>query len=225
MIIHDPPPLRLHNFLTDRKEILTVRDNHVGVYVCGITPYDASHLGHAFTYVHFDVLIRDLIFPHHECSIAQTECALAEPLARCWLHPAMVTNQAKKMSKSEGNMIFVKDLQKVGADAARLCILACHYRRTWNFQHGDIRRAENLADLFRQVGRRQSGLGGNLDPSPYEHRFLAALSDDLDTPGALRTMEQLAREILRDASRRVAAAKGFINRACNLLGIRLRFGN
>jgi cysteinyl-tRNA synthetase len=166
----------------------------------------------------------DLIFPHHECSLAQSECALAMPLAHIWLHTAMVTNQGKKMSKSEGNMVFINDLQPIGPDAARLCILACHYRKTWNFQDGHIRRAQDLADLFRQVGRWQSGSGAALDPSPYEHRFLAALSDDLDTPEALRTMEQLAREILRDASRRVAAAKGFLNRAFSILGIRPRFG-
>ncbi|MEJ2163975.1 MAG: hypothetical protein P8X90_00500 [Desulfobacterales bacterium] len=107
-----------------------------------------------------------------------------------------------------------------GADAARLCILLCHYRNTLDFQDRQTRKAQELAALFREVWRMQSGSGTMLDPSPYEQRFHAAMNDDLDTPAALGVLERLAKEILRDASRRISTAKGFLSRACNILGIR-----
>ena len=71
----------------------------------------------------------DLIFPHHECEIAQTEAATGAPFARYWLHNGMVNLGAEKMSKSLGNTLWIREiLKRHDADAVRLWILGTHYR-------------------------------------------------------------------------------------------------
>ena len=395
--------MRLRNSLTGNKEVFFAEDNHVSVYVCGVTPYDITHLGHAFTYTHFDVLVRylrylgyrvtyvqnltdvdddilrkakelgkdwrllgeknadrfledmkwlgnlqpdiypratdvipdiinlaqnlltkgwayekngnvyfevssykpfgrlsklpedqwlivanergnhpqdpnkqnpidfvlwqsakegepswsspwgmgrpgwhiecsvmstkflgspvdikggggDLIFPHHECSLAQSECSTGKPLARYWVHTGMVRYRGEKMSKSLGNMVFVKDLKELGPNATRLCLLNHHYGQTWLFDENEKKKATEQAELIHEVWRRQSGHGTRLAPEPYEQSFHNTLADDLDTPTALRTMLDLATDILSDNSRNVADAKGLLNRACTILGLEIRYG-
>jgi cysteinyl-tRNA synthetase len=166
----------------------------------------------------------DLTFPHHECSIAQSECATGRNFVRHWLHTAMVEYEGEKMSKSLGNMIFVKDLRELGSNAARICILSHQYRSTWSFDGKEEHKAKELSALFQEVWRMPSGPGAPLDAKTYERRFCEALDDDLDTPEALRVMEQLARDILMDASRNVSEAKGLLNRKMNVLGLRMRYG-
>jgi cysteinyl-tRNA synthetase len=167
---------------------------------------------------------RDLIFPHHECSLAQCECATGQTLARYWMHTGMVRYRKEKMSKSLGNMVFVTDLKGIGTNATRLCLLNHHYGRTWEFDEAVKKKATEQAELFQEVWRRQSGHGNRLATEPYEQRFYDALADDLDTPSALSSMQQLATAILSDSSQNVADAKGVLNRACNILGLEIRFG-
>ena len=78
----------------------------------------------------------DLIFPHHESEIAQSECATdIHPFVRVWMHTAMVRYQGEKMSKSLGNMVFVRDaLKQYDADAIRLYLLNHHYRTPWEYE-------------------------------------------------------------------------------------------
>jgi L-cysteine:1D-myo-inositol 2-amino-2-deoxy-alpha-D-glucopyranoside ligase len=395
--------MRLRNSLTGKKEVFTARGNHVSMYVCGVTPYDITHLGHAFTYTHFDVLVRylryrgyrvtyvqnltdidddilrkakelgqdwralgekngdrflgdmkwlgnlqpdlypratdvmpdiinltkdllekgwayenngsvyfkvysykdfgrlsklpedqwliianergnhpkdpnkrnpidfvlwqaaktgepswpspwglgrpgwhvecsamcmkflgrtvdikgggrDLIFPHHECSLAQCECVTGQTMARYWVHTGMVRYRGEKMSKSLGNMVFVKDLKGLGTNATRLCLLNHHYGQTWEFDEAVKKKATEQAGLFQEVWRRQSGHGSRLTPEPYEQSFHDALADNLDTSEALRIMEHLATDILSDSSRDVADAKGLLNHACSVLGLEMRYG-
>lgn len=128
------------------------------------------------------------------------------------------------MSKSLGNMVFVKDLKELGPNATRLCLLNHHYGRTWLFDENEKKKATEQAGLFQEVWRRQSGGGSRLTPEPYERRFHDAMADDLDTPTALRTMHDLATDILGDTSRNVADAKGLLNRACTILGLEIRYG-
>jgi L-cysteine:1D-myo-inositol 2-amino-2-deoxy-alpha-D-glucopyranoside ligase len=166
----------------------------------------------------------DLIFPHDECSLAQCECATGQPLARYWVHTGMVRYRGEKMSKSLGNMVFVKDLKELGPNATRLCLLNNHYGRTWLFDEDKKRKARKQVELFQEVWRRQSGHGNRLSPEPYEQRFHDALADDLDTPVALLTMHDLATDILSDISRDVSDAKGLLNRLCTILGLEIRYG-
>ena len=107
----------------------------------------------------------DLIFPHHECEAAQSAAATGEPLTRHWAHTGMVGYQGTKMSKSLGNLVFVRDLLKTWEPAAiRLAILAHRYRLDWEWE-------------------------GHL---PVVDEVRAALDDDLDTPAALAAIDAAA---------------------------------
>ena len=128
------------------------------------------------------------------------------------------------MSKSLGNMVFVKDLYSMGVNGARICLLSQKYGQTWTFDKGAKHTAVEQGALFSQVWRHQSGLGASLDPKPYEQRFYEAMDDDLDTPKALEVMLELAVDILSDSSRDVSDAKGLLSRACNVLGLVIQYG-
>lgn len=94
----------------------------------------------------------DLLFPHHECEIAQVEGATGqEPFVRYWFHTAMVEHEGEKMSKSLGNLVMARDLlQDYTADALRLYMASHHYRHPWHYDAGELRVAQSLA----AVGRR-----------------------------------------------------------------------
>jgi L-cysteine:1D-myo-inositol 2-amino-2-deoxy-alpha-D-glucopyranoside ligase len=168
----------------------------------------------------------DLVFPHHECEIAQAEPITGQaPFARCWLHTAMVEHAGAKMSKSLGNLIMVRDL--LGhwtADTVRLYLGGHHYRRSWSHDPGDLARADGLARLLRNAVTAAGGDGGEgLDVSGPEAHFTAAMNDDLDTPTALVRLEELGGDILAAAraGRRVAPAQARLRRLARIFGLRL----
>ena len=81
----------------------------------------------------------DLVFPHHEGEIAQSESLTGEPLARHWLHSAMVSYEGEKMSKSLGNLVFVSDLLKTADPRAiRLALMQHHYRAGFEWHDTDL---------------------------------------------------------------------------------------
>lgn len=136
----------------------------------------------------------DLIFPHHEAEIAQAESITGkEPFVRYWMHVAMVDYQGEKMSKSLGNLVYVKDLLKTySADAVRLCLLRHHYREPWEFFDDDMKACRELADTIRQAAPASVPSGERLDPEPYRSRFLDAMDSDLDTGRAELALRDLA---------------------------------
>ena len=133
----------------------------------------------------------DLIYPHHENEIAQSEAATGKrPFARFWVHVAPVRLGGKKMSKSDGNMVFVRDaLREHTPQALRLYLLDVHHRRP--FDHDDrrlARSAERAAALAERLGR------GRLGPIGRDHatrEVLDALNDDLHTDRAIRALERV----------------------------------
>ena len=129
----------------------------------------------------------DLIFPHHEAEIAQAEAVTgAEPFVRYWMHVAMVDYQGEKMSKSLGNLVYVKNLiQTYSADAIRMSLLRHHYREPWEFFDGDTRECEVIADNMRNAVKVTGSGGAILDPAPFREAFLAAMDNDLETGLAL----------------------------------------
>jgi cysteinyl-tRNA synthetase len=143
----------------------------------------------------------DLIFPHHECEIAQAETVTGkEPFVRYWMHAAMVDYQGEKMSKSLGNLVYVKDLLKTYTpDAVRLTLLKHHYRDPWEFFDEDMPGSQEIADVIRQARPTEAPEGETLDPQPYKQRFLNAMDDDLDTGAAEMALRDLALAI-RDAN-------------------------
>ena len=141
----------------------------------------------------------DLVFPHHESEIAQSELATGErPFARVWMHAAMVAYQGQKMSKSLGNLVRVSDvLETYRPDTLRLYLLSHHYREPWEYQDDEIdtwdavRRDLSEASEFATFGRDIV-----VDVSAHRERFYNAMSDDLGTPEAIDALRGVAQVIL-----------------------------
>jgi len=134
----------------------------------------------------------DLIYPHHESEIAQTEAVDGHPLARHWVHVAMVEMDGIKMSKSLGNLVFVSDALRAAPPAAVRLLLASHHHRTsWEYDDLELRTASARHRAYLDCVHR----GGVLDKdeaSELERAFFDRLDDDLDTPGALLVLDGMA---------------------------------
>lgn len=135
----------------------------------------------------------DLIFPHHENEIAQSVCAHGgKPFARWWLHNGFLNVDSTKMSKSLGNVLLVRDLRKQApGEAIRLLLLTAHYRQPLDWSD------EVLAETRRKLDRLYGALRELADVSPAVAErayapFMDALEDDLNTPGALAQLFDLA---------------------------------
>ncbi|HEV8654400.1 MAG TPA: cysteine--tRNA ligase [Candidatus Limnocylindria bacterium] len=152
----------------------------------------------------------DLVFPHHENEIAQSECATRQrPFVSWWMHTGPVRLEAEKMSKSRGNMIFVRTaLETTTRQALRLYLLDSHYRRPFDHDGARLARAgERASALADALGR---GPVGPLGRDRVTREVLAALDDDLDTRTAIRALERESRNAsaaakpsLRHIARRV----------------------
>jgi len=135
----------------------------------------------------------DLIFPHHECEIAQSEAVTGVPFVRHWLHSAMVAYEGEKMSKSLGNLVFISDLrQTADPRAIRLALLHHHYRSGFEWHDTDIQDGTALLHRLVAAAARPDGP----DPAPFAARVRDAIDDDLDAPRALDALGELADAIL-----------------------------
>ena len=141
----------------------------------------------------------DLVFPHHEAEVAQSELAFGvQPFARYWVHVAMVDYQAEKMSKSLGNLVLVRDvLADYHPDALRLYLCANHYRASWEYRDAEIETWARLADDLREaVDFPAYGIEEEVDVSPFRERFFNALDDDLNIPIAIEALREIGEAIL-----------------------------
>jgi cysteinyl-tRNA synthetase len=131
----------------------------------------------------------DLVFPHHENEIAQTEAARNKPLARIWMHNGMVRLEGEKMAKSVGNIFLLHEaLDQAGRDALIMYFVSGHYRQPLAYSQDALDEAAASVERVRDFARR-------LDPEtpadgiePYAERFFAALADDFNTPAARAAM-------------------------------------
>lgn len=129
----------------------------------------------------------DLIFPHHECEAAQSESATGKPFVRHWLHQAMVRMDGEKMSKSLGNLVFVSELRsRVDPMIIRLLLLDHHYRVEWEYHEAGLDQATHRHAAW---ARAASGVDEDVTDA-----VRAALDDDLDTPRALRIVDDAVHE-------------------------------
>jgi L-cysteine:1D-myo-inositol 2-amino-2-deoxy-alpha-D-glucopyranoside ligase len=133
---------------------------------------------------------RDLIFPHHESEIAQSESLTGlRPFARIWMHAGMVRYRGQKMSKSLRNLVLVRDLlDRYDADSIRVLLLRHHYRESWEFSQSQL---EEAADWTRRLAEASARVSGST-AGPALAQIRAALEDDLDTPLALQLLRQAA---------------------------------
>ncbi len=162
----------------------------------------------------------DLMFPHHENEIAQSQCAHGgAPLARTWLHNGMLTGDGEKMSKSLGNFLVLGDvLQEAPGEAVRYYLLKTHYRQSLDWTADGLRQARQELDRFyralRGLPRPAIGLNDEVDPA-----VLAALEDDLNTPQAIAELHRLVTELNKaDDTERPARAAALLASAA-LLGL------
>ncbi len=146
---------------------------------------------------------RDLIFSHHESERAQSESLTGKkPFARSWMHTGMVRYDGRKMSKSLGNLVKVSQaLQRAPAAAVRLYLISHRYGRDWDFEWNGLARAAKFVDAMGKFLADDSRSGGRRRKTPGRAlmvEFNAALSDDLDTPRAVRALRAAVRQ--RDAA-------------------------
>ncbi len=156
----------------------------------------------------------DLVFPHHECEIAQTENATGQkPFTRYWVHVGMVEYQGEKMSKSLGNLVLASEALKLyNADTIRLYLFSHHYREAWEYQDDEVDDWARLSDDLREaVNFTSYGIEEEVEVALEEARFYAALENDLDTGSAIEALRDIATAILeapeeddfRDAQKRL----------------------
>ncbi len=168
----------------------------------------------------------DLIFPHHENEIAQTEAYTGKPpFVRYWLHNAWVKAGEEKMSKSLGNFVTIGDaLEHWPADAIRLWVLTSHYRTPLTYTEEALAAAKRGAERLRIAGRAPAdGSDDPLDGAPYREQFIEAMDDDLNTSKALAALFDLAHEInrARDGGRAVGDAQAVLLELADVLGLTL----
>ena len=167
----------------------------------------------------------DLIFPHHECEIAQAENSTGvEPFVHHWVHVGMVEYQGEKMSKSLGNLVLVREeLKHYSPDAFRLYLFRHHYRTPWEYIDGEIAEWQDVANDLAAIAQLPlTAATLELDPAPYREQFLAALDDDLDTPGAVEALVELGGAIRgsHDA-RNTSVAQQALRELGGILGLSL----
>ncbi|BAZ48168.1 cysteinyl-tRNA synthetase [Nostoc sp. NIES-4103] len=167
----------------------------------------------------------DLVFPHHENEIAQSEAVTGKPLSRYWLHNGMVKVDGEKMSKSLGNFTTIRDLLDRGVDpmAVRLFVLTAQYRKPIDFTNEALTAATNGWHTLKegllfgyQYGEKLGwGLGtgdwelgiGNQLPSTKSlilnsvvERFCEVVNDDFNFPGGLTVLFELAKKLQREGN-------------------------
>ncbi|HWQ70155.1 MAG TPA: cysteine--tRNA ligase [Patescibacteria group bacterium] len=154
----------------------------------------------------------DLIFPHHENEIAQSECATGKPFARYWIHNGFVNIRAEKMSKSLGNILTIRELLgRISPCAFKLFLLGTHYRAPVDFSEDALISATAAAARFHtvleEVQRFRDVQGSNadlshIDPLPLsdqireaEQEYADAMDDDFNTPRALAALFNLTKGV------------------------------
>jgi cysteinyl-tRNA synthetase len=147
----------------------------------------------------------DLVFPHHEDEIAQSEGATGKPFVKHWLHGAHLLVEGKKMSKSLGNFFTLRDLLSKGFTGReiRYLLLTAHYRETFNFTLGGLDGARtSLARIDECVGKLRELAGGATAPADEKliQQFTEALDEDLNISGAWGVVF----EWVRETNRRIA---------------------
>lgn len=154
----------------------------------------------------------DLVFPHHENEIAQSEAATGKLYAQAWMHAGAVRVDGEKMSKSLGNFFTIRDvLAKYQPEVVRYLLVSSHYRSPINYAEDSLREAKGALERFYHALKglpTVAPVGGE----DFVARFGAAMDDDFNSPEACAVLFELAREINRLRDTDTAAAAGLAAR-------------
>jgi cysteinyl-tRNA synthetase len=173
---------------------------------------------------------QDLIFPHHENEIAQSECFTGKkPFARIWMHNGLFQLGDVKMSKSIGNIVGIKQiLEKHSADGFRMFVLGSHYRNPLTFSDEAIEAAEKGLDRLIQAANSEPSTvkteAGKIDARSARQKFSEVMDDDFNTPQALAVLFDIARDINRgiEQGADVSEARHALKELSGVLGLTLK---
>ncbi|WP_312762555.1 cysteine--tRNA ligase [Stutzerimonas balearica] len=161
----------------------------------------------------------DLVFPHHENEIAQSEAATGKLYANAWMHAGAVRVDGEKMSKSLGNFFTIREvLEKYHPEVVRYLLVSSHYRSPINYSEDSLREAKGALERF------YNGLKGLPDAQPaggetFVGRFGAAMDDDFNSPEACAVLFDMVREVNRLRESDVQAAAALAARLKELAGV------
>ena len=174
----------------------------------------------------------DLVFPHHENEIAQSEALHGKPFAKYWLHNSFVQVEAEKMSKSLGNFRTIQDvLQQYSADTIRMFILQTHYRSPIEFTGESMDAAKTsmgrLIRAARVVENEQSGNGfvqpeTDADLKPFADDFFGAMDNDFNTPVAVSVLFALSDKVFQSDLEHAGKYAHALKHYASILGFSLQ---
>ncbi|MHA6493230.1 cysteine--tRNA ligase [Pseudomonas borbori] len=161
----------------------------------------------------------DLVFPHHENEIAQSEAATGKLYANAWMHAGAVRVDGEKMSKSLGNFFTIREvLEKYHPEVVRYLLVASHYRSAINYSEDSLKEAKGALERFYHA------LRGLPEAAPsggegFVARFSAAMDDDFNSPEACAVLFEMVREVNRLRDSDLPAAAGLAARLKELAGL------
>ena len=170
---------------------------------------------------------QDLIFPHHENEIAQSECFTdVRPFVRFWIHNGLMQLGEDKMSKSTGRIVSINNaLDKYSADALRLWVIGSHYRSPLVYSDESLEAMERGAERLRRVVRIKSEgrADARIDVNSYRRTFIEAMDDDFGTSQASAVLFDMARDINRahDKNKDITEAQVLLRELAQVLGLAL----
>ncbi len=176
---------------------------------------------------------QDLIFPHHENEIAQSECANGCDFSHYWMHNGYINVDNRKMSKSLNNFFTVREVaEKFGYEPIRYIMISSHYRSPINYSVEIIEQAKNSLDrLYRcregleyAIGHAADGGEAPAFLEEYKMKFIEAMDDDLNTADALGALFQMVRDINKlvaenSGKATLEACLNAFNELCGVLGL------
>ena len=161
---------------------------------------------------------QDLIFPHHENEIAQSECANNEKFANFWLHNGMVQMQDSKMSKSLGNIVLIKDLlADMHGEVIRLALMSSHYRQPLKWTNDLVKQSKKTLNNMYSFLEKNEDI--DIVETDINMDMLFALSDDLNTPKAVSVLHSIFKKLKKDPNN-IDLRSSFI-RSANFMGLLL----
>lgn len=172
---------------------------------------------------------KDLVFPHHENEVAQSEAYTGKPLANYWMHNGYINIDNKKMSKSEGNFFTVREiLEQYDAEVIRYFLLSVHYRHPVNFSRELVESAANGLEriytsrdnLMHLMKTAQDGITPSETDllegyGKHREKFITALDDDFNTADGIAAIFELVRDLNKDTN--AASSRQFLLGSMDLL--------
>ena len=146
---------------------------------------------------------RDLIFPHHESEIAQTESyTKKKPFVKFWMHTGMLMYKGEKMAKSLGNLVMVSDLLKnYTPNEIRWVLISHHYRKPWEFEETELNFARTCLSKISNLLKGIRNKGIKIKDNQNINEFTIFMDDDMDTPGLVKYLIKLTAAITNESDK------------------------